>query len=139
MAKRGRPTYDELVEALRDVIEWGHSMGGWEAKVWQNLKRLSSRIADANSKPKPKVRTWTVLALYPDFSTDDFGGDIYMDTVRAETATQAEAMAQRKAHRSNKTIPAEDFKVICVLLGDHWDVQGLPNDIIDNLYRGVKP
>ena len=90
------------------------------------------------NKSLTKQNRWTVMCLYPDYATGDYGSDLYMEWATCETAMEAEGIVQRKAHNANKTIPADDFKVICVLAGEHWNVMQLNNDTIDNLYKGVK-
>ena len=75
-------------------------------------------------KCKPKRSWYTVICLYPDYLTDDFGADIYVDWVLAPDPVQAGLGGQKKAvaaqDRDNPSeIPADDFRVIAVLKGRH--------------------
>ncbi len=64
-------------------------------------------------------KKWTVVLLYPDYSTGDFGADIFVDWARAENVFKATSIVQRKAHRSNPEIPGIDFRPIAVFEGHH--------------------
>lgn len=62
---------------------------------------------------------YTVILLYPDYSTNDFGGDTYIDSIEAKTPKDAARMIQGLAADVNGgDIPPEDFRVIAVFQGD---------------------
>lgn len=68
---------------------------------------------------------WTVLLLYPDYMTDDYGEDIYVDWARTPTAEEAVPVVQRKAVDAQRDLSAEasvdmdedDFRMIAVWPG----------------------
>lgn len=39
-----KPTYEELVETLRTLIQWQEYMGGWEASVWKKAKAIVKKV-----------------------------------------------------------------------------------------------
>ena len=69
-----------------------------------------------------RTHPYTVVLLYPDYATGDFGADIYTTCVDARDGEVATKKAQREAHdnvRNNgKKIPAADFRMILVLESD---------------------
>jgi hypothetical protein len=65
------------------------------------------------------MTTYTVVLLYPDYSTEDFGADIFVEAADAEDAYKAAEKVQRIASEANDgDIPPEDFRPIAVMLGD---------------------
>ena len=69
----------------------------------------------------PKRRWWTVMLLYPDYMTEDFGADIFVDWALTATAQEAAAIVRRKAAEV-QTIGspeelANDFRMIAVWPG----------------------
>lgn len=64
---------------------------------------------------------YTVICLYPDYLTDDFGGDIYTGWARAEDGYEAgrKAQARAKYATGESARDAADFRVIAVLRGKH--------------------
>jgi len=69
----------------------------------------------------PRRRWWTVMLLYPDYMTGDFGADIFMDWAMAATPQDAVPIVQRKAAEAqtvgNKLELANDFRMIAVWRG----------------------
>jgi hypothetical protein len=65
-------------------------------------------------------KLYTVVLLYPDYATDDFGADTYTTCVRAVDEYAAEPLAQAEALADNLGIieDATDFRPILVLEGD---------------------
>lgn len=68
---------------------------------------------------------FTVILLYPDYATGDFGADIYVDVAEAKDPYEATGMVRKIAAAANtveegcyNTIPAEDFRPIAVFKGD---------------------
>lgn len=68
---------------------------------------------------------YTVILLYPDYATQDFGADIYVQTTMAEDGYKATEIVQRYAEGDNvddetgePAIPADDFRCIAVIKGD---------------------
>lgn len=76
---------------------------------------------------RPRRRWWTVMLLYPDYLTDDYGEDIFMDWALTPTPEEAIPVVQRKAVRAQRDITdpdagdgidnPEDFKMIAVWRG----------------------
>lgn len=70
-----------------------------------------------------KTRWYTVICLYPDYLTDDFGGDIYTGRVKAEDGyaagckVQERAKATANAGSCDAVDDADDFRVVAVLRG----------------------
>lgn len=68
------------------------------------------------------MKTYTVILLYPDRASGDFGVDTYVATVHARDPYVAAAKVQRRAVRSSRElgtrIPAEDFRPVLVFDGD---------------------
>lgn len=80
----------------------------------------------AKQKPaKPTRRWWTVLLLYPDYLTDDYGQDIYVDWACTATPEEAVPVVQRKtveaqrdlSRASSVDLDPKDFKMIAVWHG----------------------
>jgi len=68
-----------------------------------------------------KMSSFTVVLLYPDYASDDFGADVYVTGVKALNGESATKKAQREASanvKSYKKIPAADFRMILVFRGD---------------------
>ena len=70
-------------------------------------------------------RLWTVMLLYPDYLTDDYGEDIYLGYARTESPEEAVPIVQlqaAEAQRDNSKRAAvdmdlDDFKMIAVWPG----------------------
>jgi hypothetical protein len=87
-------------------------------------------------RKRPK---WTVILLYPDYCTDDFGGDIYVGWVACNDPHKAAAIAQKKAWKANdgpegSIDKPEDLRVIAVISGHHK----LELDATSFMGKGVK-
>jgi hypothetical protein len=76
--------------------------------------------------PKTKRRLWTVILLYPDYMTDDYGLDTYVAWVSADTPEDAVPVAQMRAVEAQRDLSrkatvdvcdAEDFAVVAVIAG----------------------
>jgi hypothetical protein len=69
----------------------------------------------------PKRRWWTVMLLYPDYMTEDFGADIFVDWALAPTAQEAVPIVQQKAAAAqsigNPEELANSFRMIAVWPG----------------------
>jgi len=78
----------------------------------------------ARSK-KPRRRWWTVMLLYPDYLTDDYGEDIFVKWALAPTPEEAVPAVQRKAALAQRDLSdpgggitePDDFKMIAVWPG----------------------
>lgn len=71
----------------------------------------------ASEKP-----TWTVILLYPDYMTGDFGADIYVDSAEADDPYEAVKIVQEIAAAANsKEFPEKpnDFRCTGVIKGEH--------------------
>ncbi len=74
---------------------------------------------------KPRRHWWTVMLLYPEYMTDDFGSDIYVDWALTANPEDAVPVVQRKAVLAQRdpTDPddesdnPDDFKMIAVWRG----------------------
>ena len=68
---------------------------------------------------------WTVILLYPEYLTDDYGSDIFVDWARAARPEDAVPAVQRKAveaqrdlsERASVDMDPDDFKMIAVWRG----------------------
>ena len=77
------------------------------------------------TRRKPKRRWWTVLLLYPDYMTDDFGTDIYVQWACTARPEEAVPIVQRKAveaqrdlsKRASVDMDPDDFRMIAVWRG----------------------
>jgi hypothetical protein len=83
---------------------------------------------------------WTVILLYPDYATDDFGGDIYVGWASCNDPLKAAAIVQKKAWKANGGSEGsirnpEDMRPIAVLKGHH----ALELDATNFEEKGVKP
>jgi hypothetical protein len=73
----------------------------------------------------PRRRWWTVLLLYPDYLTDDYGADMYVAWARTTTPVEAVPLVQRRAAQAQRDlskgtsidIDPDDFKMIAVWAG----------------------
>lgn len=71
----------------------------------------------------PSKRWYTVVLLYPDYMTDDYGKDIYMAWAYAANVDEAAKIAQGKAVKAQADVndPAEldpnDFAVVLAFNG----------------------
>jgi hypothetical protein len=81
-------------------------------------------------KKQAKRHWYTVILLYPDFLTDDFGADIYVNWCMGKTPEDAAAACQEKAARAQNDGSSTDiiddptvFRVIAVIEGKReiWD------------------
>jgi len=72
-------------------------------------------------QPTPRRRWWTVILLYPDYMTDDYGADIYVDWARTASPEKATAIVKRKAanaqNQDDGIVNADDFRMIAVWQG----------------------
>ena len=67
---------------------------------------------------KKKKQRYTVVLLYPGWSTDDFGADIYVAWVLADSIEDAMLRAKRSASRDNDGgIEASAFRMIAMFPG----------------------
>jgi hypothetical protein len=67
------------------------------------------------------MRFYTVVLLYPDYLTGDFGADIYVDAARAKNLERAVRAVQWRAVRAqlpDSVNDPSDFRPILVLAGD---------------------
>ena len=72
-----------------------------------------------------KRHWWTVMLLYPDYLTDDYGSDLFVAWTRTARAEEAVPVAQRKAVEAQRDqsvhasvdIDPDDFKMIAVWPG----------------------
>lgn len=67
---------------------------------------------------KKQLPVFTVVLLYPDYATGDFGADVYIDCVSAKDEFAAAKKVQQLAHQANRTIRTADFRPVLVLAGD---------------------
>jgi len=68
---------------------------------------------------KKQLPVFTVVLLYPDYATGDYGADVYVVAVGAKDEFAAVKKAQRKAYVFSAAVKAkEDFRPILVLAGD---------------------
>jgi hypothetical protein len=67
---------------------------------------------------KKRLPVFTVVLLYPDYATGDYGADIYVECVPAKDEFAATKKVQQLAHRANRIIRAADFRPVLVLEGD---------------------
>jgi hypothetical protein len=72
---------------------------------------------------------YTVLLLYPDYATGNFGEDTYMTCVEAESVASAQVLAQQECASNYGESVGEpdqrpyDFGVLMVIEGDHQDIK----------------
>jgi hypothetical protein len=66
------------------------------------------------------TKPYTVVLLYPDYATDDYGADTYTTCVQAADRYAAAPLAQAEALSGNLGMveDADDFRPILVLEGD---------------------
>lgn len=66
-----------------------------------------------------KKKMFTVVLLYPQWSTDDYGSDLYVHSTLATSWEAAVQLAQEMAASSNKQLEAapSDFEMTLVFRG----------------------
>jgi hypothetical protein len=108
-----------------------------EAAANPPYRVLQARLAALEGKLPNGMRKFTVLVLYPEHVTDNFGTDTYMATVEARTVLEAQTMAQSEAYvaamspderddlEDNPPVGDEhlDYEVIMVIHGEHNDIK----------------
>lgn len=68
---------------------------------------------------KTMYNDYTVVLLYPEYATGDFGADVYVDHVRARTINEAvRIVRQRAVNKSDKAILHNDLRMVLVLYGN---------------------
>ncbi len=79
-----------------------------------------AQYLDLVGKSDPARNTYTVICLYPDYLAEDYGADIYINTVKADRALVAANMVQNMAAEANLDVIDDplDFKVIAVTRGE---------------------
>lgn len=68
-------------------------------------------------KKKAALKKWSVLLLYPDYSTDDYGQETYYAWVKAKNPKEAVTEAQLEAQRHNDSAieePSDFFPLLCI-------------------------
>lgn len=85
-----------------------------------------SAYPEGASRQGVNLDLFTVLLLYPDYLSDNFGEETYLAHVTAEDAGTAALVAQAMAQTGNGAAsdPA-DFAVLFVLQGHHHDLKGV--------------
>lgn len=71
------------------------------------------------------MKKFTVILLYPDYATDNWGQDTWMGTVEAQDTNEAILFAQRQCHADTKgvVIGLADLFVLAVIAGEHKDIK----------------
>jgi len=73
---------------------------------------------------------YTVLLLYPDYMTEDYGQETYLAWVDASDPNDAVKKAQaRVAYENDATDSRDDFFVLLVAEGHITDVRGEPLEV----------
>ncbi|TXG96128.1 MAG: hypothetical protein E6R08_10165 [Nevskiaceae bacterium] len=92
------------------------------------MNTLSPAVTPAPSAAA--LQPFSVLLLYPDYATDNYGQETYLTAVMAADPEQALALARKEAVDSNTTSEGEctidnpsDFFCLAVFEGHHHDVQ----------------
>lgn len=69
---------------------------------------------------RPTALGWyTAVLMYPDYATDDYGCDVFVQSSQAEDPYKAAKAIQKMASEANAgDIPPEDFRVVTVFAGD---------------------
>jgi len=78
-----------------------------------------------HARKQPRRRWWTVLLLYPDYLTDDYGSDIFVEWACTAESEDAVPVVQRKAaeaqrdlsRASSVDLDPEEFKMVAVWRG----------------------
>ena len=82
---------------------------------------------DAANPPPPHVGGYTVLLLYPDYCSGNYGEDTFATFVKADSTTEAVAKARKEcADGSHDISEPTDLFVIAVFAGEHPDIK--PNE-----------
>lgn len=84
-------------------------------------------------KKRKSTRYYTVILLYPDYVTDNFGQDTFMTSVRAADVQEAQMLAQEEAWEplresygdpdNNHAVDLDDMFVIATIRGKHSDIK----------------
>ncbi len=70
------------------------------------------------------MQKFTVLLLYPDYLSSDFGHETFMTTVEAPDPDHAVVTARKEAREANRNqCEGEDFYCLCVIAGEHNDIK----------------
>ena len=70
---------------------------------------------------------YTVLLLRPDYGTNNYGQDTYLDWIEAADPKEAMSQAQRNACVLDGEDCADDYFVLACFEGTHQDISGCTN------------
>lgn len=109
---------------------WQHvdTSDGREAQVGpiyltqqEALANHETYLVDGGWKKPAPDNTYTVVLLYPDYLTENFGQDVYTAHVAADTTQDALKQAQTLAQRANRISvdDPEDFALVVMFRGHH--------------------
>lgn len=107
-------------------------------KNWSRGENLEEFLQREGKKESPP-RMFTVVLLYPDYSTGDYGADIYVEAAEGKDGYEATTKVQQMASDANLPedgdggIPPEDFKPIAVIEGD------MILELDATCFRGAEP
>lgn len=78
---------------------------------------LCTEIKDSSAG----MKHYTVICMYPDSMTGDYGADVYVDSAKADHPAAAARLVQELAAKANNLDPddADDFRVVGVIEGEH--------------------
>jgi len=127
--KEYREATDLIIEGLRadlTSVRYNEAALAAQVKRFQSLHRAGKSYTDAAFREafeklisELPESTYTVVLLYPDYATADYGADAYVESAQASSAEEAAAVVQAMASEANGgDLPAEDFRVSLVLHGN---------------------
>lgn len=87
------------------------------------LSELIETARELQSEEQKAEKEYTVILLYPDYMTDDYGADIFVSSAFAEDPRRAVELVQEEAAAANsddiEERDSKDFRCIGVIEGGH--------------------
>ncbi len=77
--------------------------------------------ADVEHVAFPILSPYTVLVLRPDYAAQNYGQDTFLTQVAATTVLAAQRLAQREAAEADHLDSPQDYHVLLVVEGHHFD------------------
>lgn len=121
---------EEATEYSRDSISQRKRYGDREAATHevQWLRGVNSTIRAARRELTQMEHGYTVLLLYPDYLSSNYGEETFLAHVSADSAGAAIERARKEVLRVNEWTEADagldDFAVLMAMRGIHDDLSG---------------
>lgn len=80
-------------------------------------------VTKAELTATPANKKYTVLVLKPDYVSENFGQDISVEHVTANSVELAQVLAQEQAWGNEDISDQDDYYVLAVFEGYHQDIK----------------